>query len=121
MGSSKGDFSGSDTDTDTDVGREMEFIGCRKCGGLESDGEPGTDLIGEKDAVFMIESRFGGTGGGFFLIEGFVDNIGAAIVFRLDLISDGGNIDNGRAAGISSPADLCLTRCIAIANASRLM
>lgn len=42
-------------------------------------------------------------------------------MFRRVECSDGGNNDNGREAGISLPADLCLTRYIAILNWSRFI
>jgi len=99
----------------------------REIAGTEADRD--TDLL---SGSFMIESRcLGGTGGGAgFFIESFRvcgddegdDREGElnAIVFRLDF-SEGGINDDGRDVGMSSPADRCLTRCIATMNSSRSM
>jgi len=129
MRSSKGDFSdGGDTG---DLGDEPKLTVCRngfkfvrEVGGTEADRE--TDLL---SGGFISESRrLGGMGGGGgFFIESFRVVGGEndegevnAIVFRLDF-KEVGIIDDGRDVGTSSPADRCLTRCIAIVNSSRSM
>src|SRR5258705_339089 len=131
MGSSNGDFSDGAGDTG-DLGDEPKLIVCRngfkfvrEIGGTEADRE--TVLL---SGGFISESRrLGGMGGGGgFFIESFRvvggENVEGeevnAIVFRLDF-REAGIIDNGRDVGTSSPADRCLTRCIAIVNSSRSM
>jgi len=102
-----------------EIGGESGTNDGGSAGGGGGGGPGGVDkwALAFADAMipFMIDSRrFGGKGGGALFRAIFCDR-------DIDLERrEGGKMESGRVVGISSPAVLCLTRCMAIMNSSLL-